>query len=51
LCESEIILKSFLRALPSEQLEAFASELDSVPGEDRVRRRLRERPQMSRATA
>lgn len=51
LCESEIILKSFLRALPSEQLTAFASELDSLPGEDRVRRRLRERPQMSRATA
>jgi hypothetical protein len=51
LCESEIILKSFLRALPTEQLAAFASELDSLPGEDRVRRRLRERPQMSRATA
>jgi hypothetical protein len=51
LCESEIILKSFLQALPAEQLAAFASELDSPPGEARVRSRLRERPQMSRATA
>ncbi len=49
--ECEIMLKSFLRALPTEQLAAFASELDSVPGEDRVRRRLRARPHMSRATA
>jgi hypothetical protein len=48
--ESEIILKSFLRALPSDQLAAFTSELDSLPGEDRVRRRLSLR-HMSRATA
>ena len=51
LCESEIILKSFLQALPAEQLAAFALELDSLPGEALVRRRLRERPHMSRATA
>jgi hypothetical protein len=51
LCESEIILKSFLRALPAEQLAAFVLDLDSLPAEARVRRRLRERPHMSRATA
>jgi hypothetical protein len=51
LCESEIILKCFLQALPAEQLAAFASDLDSPPSEARVRSRLRERPQMSRATA
>jgi hypothetical protein len=51
LCESEIILKSFLQALPAEQLAAFASELDSHQGEARVRLRLRARPHMSRATA
>lgn len=52
LCESEIMLKSFLQALPTEQLAAFASELDSLPGEDRVRVRLRQRPHVSRrATA
>jgi hypothetical protein len=29
--ETEVLVKSFVRALPSEQLSAFASELDTVP--------------------
>jgi hypothetical protein len=36
--ETEVVLKSFLRALPSEQLPAFAAELEApVPGK-RLRR-------------
>jgi hypothetical protein len=29
--EAEVLVKSFLRALPGEQLSAFASDLDAVP--------------------
>jgi hypothetical protein len=29
--EAEILVKSFLRSLPGEQLQAFAAELDAVP--------------------
>ena len=29
--EAEVVLKSFLRSLPGEQLQAFAAELDAVP--------------------
>ncbi len=50
LCESEIILKSFLRALPMEQLATFASELVSLPGTESVRQRLRARTRI-RASA
>jgi hypothetical protein len=46
--ETEVVLKSFLRALPSEQLPAFAAELEApVPGK-RLRRM---RPALSRASA
>lgn len=51
LCESEIILKSFLRALPIEQLATFASELGSVPGTESVRQRLKPRNRAVRASA
>ena len=30
--ESEVVLKSFLRILPDDQLPALASELDAPPG-------------------
>jgi hypothetical protein len=33
--ESEVLLKSFLRVLPGEQLDAFAAELDSTPAPKR----------------
>ncbi|MGB8542946.1 MAG: hypothetical protein WCD49_15050 [Candidatus Acidiferrales bacterium] len=39
LCESEIILKSFLRALPGEQVATFAAELGSVPVTKGIRQR------------
>ena len=29
--EAEVLVKSFLRSLPGEQLQAFAAELDAVP--------------------
>jgi hypothetical protein len=35
--ESEVILKSFLRALPAEQLSAFAAELSQAPPLERLR--------------
>jgi hypothetical protein len=41
LCESEIILKSFIRALPAEQLIAFADELASRAKTESVRHRLK----------
>lgn len=45
--ETEVLLKSFLRALPAEQLPALATELDAAPMPDR----LRVKPQLSRAPA
>ena len=51
LCESEIILKSFLRALPSEQLATFAIELGSVPVAKGMRQRLKARSRIIRASA
>jgi hypothetical protein len=41
LCESEIILKSFIRALPAEQLATFAYELASPAKTESVRHRLK----------
>lgn len=40
--EVEVILKSFLRALPAEQVSAFSRQLDAPPAQrrDRVRTRL-----------
>ncbi len=43
--ETEVVLKSFLRALPSEQLPGLASDLDAAPAPKPPRLRL------SRATA
>ncbi|HXN16911.1 MAG TPA: hypothetical protein VN875_01145 [Candidatus Binatus sp.] len=51
LCESEIILKSFLRGLPSEQLATFAIELGSVPMAKGIRQRLKTRSRIIRASA
>jgi hypothetical protein len=45
--ESEILLKSFLRALPEEQLPVLAGELDAPPKP----RRVRGKPRLSRAPA
>jgi hypothetical protein len=41
LCESEVILKSFICALPAEQLAAFADELSPLPPTKSVRHRLK----------
>ena len=46
--ETEVVLKSFLRALPSEQLPAFAAELEAPVPSKRLRRL---RTQLSRASA
>jgi hypothetical protein len=46
--ETEVVLKSFLRALPSEQLPAFAAELEAPVPAKRLRRM---RPALSRASA
>lgn len=47
--EAEVLLKSFLRALPGEQVPAFAEELDVMPSPEKVKRlrtsRLRFAPQ------
>ncbi len=51
LCESEIVLKSFLRALPMEQLATFASELCFLPPTEGVRQRLKARTRVIRASA
>ena len=48
--ETEVLLKSFLRALPTEQLEAFASDLDAVPAPER-RSKVGARARISRASA
>lgn len=45
--ETEVMLKSFLRTLPAEQLSALASELDAPP----MATRLRVKPRLSRAPA
>jgi len=47
--EAEVVLKSFLRALPSEQLAGFAVEMGKAPVPIRVRARAR--PRLSRASA
>jgi hypothetical protein len=44
--ETEIVLKSFLRALPADQLAAFTLEAQNPPA-----RRLRLRPRFSRVPA
>jgi hypothetical protein len=46
--ETEVVLKSFLRALPAEQLPAFAAELEAPVAPKRLRRM---RPALSRASA
>jgi hypothetical protein len=51
LCESEIVLKAFLRSLPSEQLTVFCSELGSLPAAERVRQQLRARARSFRVSA
>ena len=38
--ETEVVLKSFLRALPAEQVSAFAGELEKTPGRSGTRLRL-----------
>jgi hypothetical protein len=47
--EAEILLKSFLRALPGEQVSAFAEDLDVMPSPEKVKKlrtsRLRFSPQ------
>ncbi len=45
--ETEVMLKSFLRALPSEQLHGLACDLDAVP----TAKPLRVKPRLSSATA
>lgn len=45
--ETEIVLKSFLRALPADQLPALAAELDALP----TVKRLRAKPRLSGAPA
>jgi hypothetical protein len=46
--ETEVVLKSFLRALPPEQLPAFAAELEAPVPTKRLRRM---RPALTRASA
>jgi hypothetical protein len=48
--ESEILVKSFLRALPGEQVAAFAAELDAAPVPER-RPAVAPRARVSRASA
>jgi len=45
--EAEVVLKSFLRALPGEQMTALASTLEAPPSA----KRLRLRPRLSRVSA
>lgn len=45
--EAEVVFKAFLRALPNEQLAAFAGEIENPPSRSRMRFRLR----FSRASA
>ena len=48
--EAEILVKSFLRALPAEQLSAFAADLDATPAPER-RTTVAPRTRISRASA
>jgi len=48
--EAEVLVKSFVRALPGEQLSAFASELDAVPAPHK-RATAAPRTRISRASA
>jgi hypothetical protein len=48
--EAEVLMKSVLRALPGEQLAAFASELDAVPAPEK-RTTVAHRTRISRASA
>ena len=48
--EAEVLVKSFVRTLPGEQLSAFASELDAVPV-PRRRTTANPRTRISRASA
>ncbi|MGH9689357.1 MAG: hypothetical protein ACRD5K_20015, partial [Candidatus Acidiferrales bacterium] len=45
--ETEVVLKSFLRALPAEQLSGLARDLDAVS----TTKLVRIKPKLSRATA
>jgi hypothetical protein len=36
--EAEVLLKSFLRALPSEQVSAFAGEMDVTPSPEKIKK-------------
>jgi hypothetical protein len=47
--ESEVLLKSFLRALPSEQISAFQGQLEEVPAASRVKARPRVRARRASA--
>lgn len=49
--ESEVLLKSFLRALPSEQVTAFAAELSDAPPVERLRAKSSTRTRDLRASA
>jgi hypothetical protein len=48
--EAEVLVKSFLRVLPGEQIGAFASELDAVPVPEK-RKTVAPRTRVSRASA
>jgi hypothetical protein len=48
--ETEVLLKSFLRSLPGEQLTAFAAELDAIPAPAR-KAPVGSRARISRASA
>jgi hypothetical protein len=49
--ESEVLLKSFLRALPSEQVAALAAELSDTPAVEPLRAKSRTRTRAFRASA
>jgi hypothetical protein len=49
--EAEVLLKSFLRALPAEQLTAFAAELSALPSARRLRAKHGTRSRAFRASA
>jgi hypothetical protein len=48
--EAEVLVKSFVRVLPGEQVSAFASELDALPVSEK-RTRVAPRTRVSRASA
>ncbi len=49
--ESEVLLKSFLRALPAEQVAAFAADVSKAPSVDRLRAKPGTRVRDFRASA